>query len=158
MLSLAAEERGDGVKEERATELLRSGVAFADLATRAALRRSSAARRSSRLMVLRLLELPSGRSFVADDCNAELSRCSLPGGVGRAGGMEGVGRFVGNSGPLVVGLLRLSAGRSLLAAVRSARSSARSPSTAALVALSTAEIRAAPVTDLAERAACFSAN
>ena len=105
----------------------------------AALRRSSAARRSSMLeLLLRALELPigrSGRSLSADDISALLSRCNVAGGVGRAisGGGEGTDEDKTR---------RPDSGRSFDAAVRSERSSVRSLS--GPVARSIAEASAAP--------------
>ena len=109
----------------------------------AALRRSSAARRSSMLeLLLRALELPtgrSGRSLSAFDMSALLSRCNVAGGVGRAISPRG---FAGGERADEDKPRRPDSGRSFVAAVRSERSSARSNS--GPVARSTAEAIAAP--------------
>ena len=160
MLS-AAEEReldgGVGNSPRLSRELSRPAA----LAARAALRLSSAARRSSMwlLPLPRSLELPSGRSLVADDMSALLSRDSLPGGVGRIGdegGIGGVGRLAAGVAADESGaVVRRDDGRSLEASVRSARSSARSLS--APVACSTA-VLTAPATVFSARSAWRSAR
>jgi len=110
----------------------------------AALRRSSAARRSSMLeLLLRALELPmgrSGRSLSADDMSALLSRCNVAGGVGRA--ISPPRGFAGGERADEDKPRRPDSGRSFDAAVRSERSSARSLS--GPVARSIAEAIAAP--------------